>query len=332
MLVIPISIHAPRTGSDNDAVPQHRARRHFNPRSPHGERPPHTDADAVLLEFQSTLPARGATRRYCRCLCADGISIHAPRTGSDQAAAPRPSRSGHFNPRSPHGERHSGWSWRRRQLPFQSTLPARGATCSLPCSTHRSLNFNPRSPHGERPALVVGDAPPVGISIHAPRTGSDLTHRGRARFRCSFQSTLPARGATCADFHRLLHIVISIHAPRTGSDGMVVCICPPYIHFNPRSPHGERRLLCAHLSAAGCISIHAPRTGSDADAQPDKRRGENFNPRSPHGERRRRIPAPTRRRYFNPRSPHGERPERDVQRRGVRDFNPRSPHGERPRG
>ena len=35
------------------------------------------------------------------------------------------------------------------------------------------LNFNPRSPHGERRFLVLVRLLPV-ISIHAPRTGSDL--------------------------------------------------------------------------------------------------------------------------------------------------------------
>ena len=57
-----------------------------------------------------------------------------------------------------------------------------------------------------------------------------------------FQSTLPARGATC--FHvycdTLFH-VISIHAPRTGSD--IANFLQPFQVFR--------------------ISIHAPRTGSD---------------------------------------------------------------------
>ncbi len=100
-----ISIHAPRTGSDirNRAV--NRMVADFNPRSPHGERPdnqrwqedvryfnprsPHGERLRTVaipsghFLFQSTLPARGATKRTifkCRTL---SISIHAPRTGSD---------------------------------------------------------------------------------------------------------------------------------------------------------------------------------------------------------------------------------------------------------
>ena len=57
-----ISIHAPRTGSDvqNHSFP--RRADHFNPRSPHGERPEYVDEDGnIRKRFQSTLPARGAT-------------------------------------------------------------------------------------------------------------------------------------------------------------------------------------------------------------------------------------------------------------------------------
>ena len=57
-------------------------------------------------------------------------------------------------------------------------------------------------------------------------------------------------------------------------------------HFNPRSPHGERRPCAGIPRASWRISIHAPRTGSDL----------------------RRLPSPDSRGHFNPRSPHGERP------------------------
>ena len=56
------------------------------------------------------------------------------------------------------------------------------------------------------------------ISIHAPRTGSDPQRRALLKYEQAFQSTLPARGAT----HRRLP------SAQWG------------IHFNPRSPHGER--------------------------------------------------------------------------------------------
>ena len=150
-----------------------------------------------LAIFQSTLPARGATERRVHHQRHDHISIHAPRTGSDgrrpppgsvgaiSIHAPRtgsdPVLSGrvpvliYFNPRSPHGERPAARNLRASPGP----------------------DFNPRSPHGERRregagspceglifqstlpargATVRRDVPPpcVAISIHAPRTGSDL--------------------------------------------------------------------------------------------------------------------------------------------------------------
>ena len=78
-------------------------------------------------------------------------------------------------------------------------------------------------------------------------------------------------------------------------------------HFNPRSPHGERR---NHRRADELLK--------------------NFNPRSPHGERPRAFCTPSRRpAHFNPRSPHGERRSLQAVKRERQDFNPRSPHGER---
>ena len=55
-------------------------------------------------------------------------------------------------------------------------------------------------------------------------------------------------------------------------------------HFNPRSPHGERRIPVSTVN-----------------------RHEYFNPRSPHGERHEQVVAECVVLNFNPRSPHGER-------------------------
>ena len=57
----PISIHAPRTGSDTCGKRRNARVDYFNPRSPHGERLESIDAIIGYLD----------------------ISIHAPRTGSD---------------------------------------------------------------------------------------------------------------------------------------------------------------------------------------------------------------------------------------------------------
>ena len=123
-----ISIHAPRTGSDVSRDRRVPVLIYFNPRSPHGERRPFPASGIPGVGFQSTLPARGATPFRQRRTATRGISIHAPRTGSDTAQHPDSPRGGHFNPRSPHGER-----------------PSRG-----PAFRPSYRNFNPRSPHGER--------------------------------------------------------------------------------------------------------------------------------------------------------------------------------------
>ena len=78
-----ISIHAPRMGSDIILTCLHIKRRNFNPRSPHGERPARNYAEAWRIEFQSTLPAWGATPASPRPTSSRPISIHAPRMGSD---------------------------------------------------------------------------------------------------------------------------------------------------------------------------------------------------------------------------------------------------------
>ena len=126
---------------------------------------------------------------------------------------------------------------------FQSTLPVGGATLVksvnrlvvIVISIHAprggsdrgvtttasgsSANFNPRSPWGERPDTLVLRLTRQQISIHAPRGGSD------------FGVTLS--GAAVA---------ISIHAPRGGSDLKMALRANAIMHFNPRSPWGERQI------------------------------------------------------------------------------------------
>ena len=78
-----------------------------------------------------------------------------------------------------------------------------------------------------------------------------------------FQSTLPVGGATPDDTGERLDNLISIHAPRGGSDVAIShgLRCP--LHFNPRSPWGERREYRIRVYPTLPISIHAPRGGSD---------------------------------------------------------------------
>ena len=147
-----ISIHAPRTGSDAFFFCSKKfAKNHFNPRSPHGER-------------------RATMRRLSR-----GVP--------------------NFNPRSPHGERRLDISAEINSEGFQSTLPARGATKRRKGGTVSTSQFQSTLPARGATKKVDYKEEKQVISIHAPRTGSDV------------------KSWACAGY-----LKISIHAPRTGSD------------------------------------------------------------------------------------------------------------------
>ena len=236
---IQISIHAPRTGSDFSNQVGGTRRKDFNPRSPHGERP----GNGVRTHDQSHFNPR---------------SPH----GERRKRARTPRLTPHFNPRSPHGERHGYYCEVAPTGTFQSTLPARGATCMAISYAALKSNFNPRSPHGERP-VAHGWSHGRKISIHAPRTGSDaLRQQPCDRLRISIHAPRTGSdGSTPAKFAVLTGI--SIHAPRTGSDPAGPVAGADRFPFQSTLPaRGATSVRAFRLRNRG-ISIHAPRTGSD---------------------------------------------------------------------
>ena len=214
---------------------------------------------------------------------------------------------------------------------FQSTLPARGATEPESCGRCIRGYFNPRSPHGERrnaDPLHPGD---VEFQSTLPARGA-TRHGFQLPRTLAFQSTLPARGATNAfsnywDSTRKFQSTL----PARGATSTASDTAHASTHFNPRSPHGERRGAEVCPAPAADISIHAPRTGSDQSRQPppeppaisihaprtgsDTKTGarpEGGHHISIHAPRtgsdtRWILPSTPTPRYFNPRSPHGER-------------------------
>ena len=72
---------------------------------------------AAEATFLSTLPARGATAQKWVDKLSFGISIHAPREGSDRVSR----------------------AYERKLYPFLSTLPARGATLLCRQSIYRTI-------------------------------------------------------------------------------------------------------------------------------------------------------------------------------------------------
>ena len=124
-------------------------------------------------EFQSTLPARGAT----------------PPRGTNEAA------EWHFNPRSPHGERREPQAPTTQLGDFNPRSPHGERRSPAPAALRPSPYFNPRSPHGERRQGGGDSTPRKAFQSTLPArgaTGSVLL----PRFMYTFQSTLPARGAT----------------------------------------------------------------------------------------------------------------------------------------
>ena len=123
-----ISIHAPRTGSDCQFEQHFLNRKHFNPRSPHGERLP-------LFIFGS----------WALCYF-NPRSPHGERLFRTQF----PHWSPDFNPRSPHGERRRGAETRFTCKAISIHAPRTGSDQARGCASQFPTYFNPRSPHGER--------------------------------------------------------------------------------------------------------------------------------------------------------------------------------------
>ena len=239
-----VSIHAPRAGRDAPPLLPPLCPKSFNPRAPRGARHRRNAKYMFHDMFQSTRPARGATRqarRRCALhLCFNpraprgarpglavkapdtiNVSIHAPRAGRDHRLARCRAAAGCFNPRAPRGARRQISTSLTRWRLFQSTRPARGATA------------NPLA----RENLA-------GVSIHAPRAGRDIALLVAALLQ-----------------------VVSIHAPRAGRDQTQRYPAQSRACFNPRAPRGARRIQLEYVEADGVFQSTRPARGA-TDALP----------------------------------------------------------------
>ena len=258
----PISIHAPRMGSDVTTLML-------------------VPASVV---FQSTLPGWGATATEMTTAYTCVISIHAPRMGSDRRDgrprtrivisihAPRMGSDRRIRPVgcdrsiSIHAPRMG--SDTSAILPsivvvsFQSTLPGWGATvpvmpwdagtrisihaprmgsdCGVPFLGYVLPYFNPRSPDGERLTVKTYI---VRIRHFNPRSPDgerpDYRHSaGQVRY-------------------------ISIYAPRMGSDPPCFNGTVSSTTFQSTLPGWGATIVLRHQIVKITISIHAPRMGSD---------------------------------------------------------------------
>ena len=259
----------------------------FNPRSPCGERRREGGGRMSEIEFQPTLPLRGATSTRLRTFATasrfqptlplrgatvmlyaltnwDSVSTHAPLAGSDSVSA-------HVLP-------HRAVS---THAPLAgSDLSRQGDRISARVSTHAPLaGSDHRAQHGRWQ--------PQGVSTHAPLAGSDFirclskgqmmfqptlplrgaTTSSGASYRSTpwFQPTLPLRGATVSEFSQFKVLFqFQPTLPLRGSDARIYNTDENRVMFQPTLP------------------LRGATNGGSGALAPPKC----FNPRSPCGERR----------------------------------------------
>ena len=166
--------------------------------------------------FQSTLPVWGATVDRDFKDKSTGISIHAPRVGSDAITRRLAGTTGHFNPRSPCGERLVVSKCPPLHFDFNPRSPCGERQPAPSAGWCWRFDFNPRSPCGERLIRLHFSGVKTDFNPRSPcgeRRGDGDGEIGGNKF----QSTLPVWGAT------------PWAPPRRGR-----------WDFNPRSPCGER--------------------------------------------------------------------------------------------
>ena len=100
-----ISIHAPREGGDPPCRNALQIAEHFNPRPPRGGRQVQSDAGTDDKVFQSTPPARGATKRRLQLRAGLAFQSTPPARGATILAKSACDHLHNFNPRPPRGGR-----------------------------------------------------------------------------------------------------------------------------------------------------------------------------------------------------------------------------------
>ena len=161
----------------------------------------------------------GATQCVCAADCRQWISIHAPRVGSDGAAA-GPGGGPAISIHAPRVGSDSGSSlFSLLESPFQSTLPVWGATTAAGVTVAVALpKFQSTLPVWGATCYHAEISSEIGFQSTLPVWGATV---GRANVRSHiylFQSTLPVWGATGGRPTPWVYQDISIHAPRVGSD------------------------------------------------------------------------------------------------------------------
>ena len=124
-----------------------------------------------------------------------------------------------------------------------------------------------------------------------------------------FQPTLPARGATAKPPN--WRACMQYFNPRSphGERRVFLRRAPQLLYFNPRSPHGERQKHNDLVARGLIFQPTLPARGATPSADAVWRTVVPFQPTLPArgATSSRRLPLPLPCHNFNPRSPHGER-------------------------
>ncbi len=279
----------------------------FNPRAPRGAR--HHEWKLVYRQqpFQSTRPARGATKRKARSLLTLGVSIHAPRAGRDEKCliainhssgvsihAPRAGRDTNeftlrssarsFNPRAPRGARRPARANRRAALLFQSTRPARGATGHERRAVPICGPFNPRAPRGARRCNVFGSYNGLMFQSTRPARGATSSGMGSLSGFTGFNPRAPRGARLCARQMASVPILFQSTRPARGATHSDRPERTPKM-VSIHAPRAGRDTGVMYIIPVEKVSIHAPRAGRDALTDWPGQTWAGFNPRAPRGAR-----------------------------------------------
>ena len=192
------------------------------------------------------------------------ISIHPPRVGRDRFLLGALIQRQNFNPPSPCGEGQGDDYYFKRFNRFQSTLPVWGGTpaaadvtsiktfqstlpvwggTGLPVSLLLALRFQSTLPVWGGTGKRCSKRIDIGISIHPPRVGRDLTWPTTTRQQMHFNPPSPCGEGPSVAVSVSPKIEISIHPPRVGRDAGNPAVFWYRSDFNPPSPCGEGRYL-----------------------------------------------------------------------------------------
>ncbi len=196
------------------------------------------NAAAVVL-FQSTRPARGATPLHGAGVLVFAVSIHAPRAGRDancHCSADHSEVSIH----APRAGRDKFLRRLRTEPDCFNPRAPRGARPAMCIPARLLCCFNPRAPRGARHVRPGSKGKPHHVSIHAPRAGRDQGNRADAHTDQGFNPRAP-RGARRTPTRQSIPITwFQSTRPARGATPLTALIC-----------------LSEH------VSIHAPRAGRD---------------------------------------------------------------------